>query len=327
MSLRDVIRLSEFAVDIVRPQGPFCAKTTLLKPSHFPSPFNQTGPDRHRSVTRVNGEIVGVDAWIEEPTAVGLRLYRAKGGHYLEAETVKSEVGRRLGLQMEVAGYETLWKRDKILRRLPDEMMGARPSSPFSLYEFLMICVFLQNTTVRRTVAMANALAEDAGEKVVFPDGVALRSFWTPARLVRAGEERLRALKLGYRARMLDRLSRQFQDEPDTEARLLEIRTEEASLRQNLISLYGIGPASVGYIMFEWFKRVDCFDHISPWELKILSRLLLDKENVDAKEMIEFCKRRWAPYTMLAVHAIFESVFWRRLNGNGPEWLDALIRL
>lgn len=327
MAAPDGIRLDEFAAEIVRPQGPFCAKTTLLKPSHFPSPFDHAGIDRYRSVTRVNGQIIGVDAWIEESAAVGIRLYRAGAGHHLDTGAVKGEIRRRLGLDMEMKGYEALWRRDKILRKLPGEMLGARPSSPFSLYEFLMICVFLQNTAVSRTVAMANALADEAGQRVVFPDGMALRSFWTPLRLVKVGEERMRALKLGYRAKMLDRLSQQFQDEPEIEMQFLEFVSQENHLKERLISLYGIGLASVGYVMFEWFKCVDCLDHISSWELKILSMLLFGRESIDAKEMIAFCTRRWAPYTMLAVHAIFEAVFWRRLNGNGPEWLDALIRL
>jgi hypothetical protein len=37
--------------------------------------------------------------------------------------------------------------------------------------------------------------------------------------------------------------------------------------------------------------------------------------------------QRGAPFTMLAVHAIFESAFWRRLGGEGRAWLDALVRL
>lgn len=327
MAPQDAIGLREFADETVRPHGPFCAKTTLIKPSHFPSPFDQTGPDRYRFVTRVNGEIIGVDAFMAEHGTVGLRLYRADGCCDLDVGAMKAEIIRRLGFEMDLTGYEEIWTRDEILRRLPDEMMGTRPSSAFSLYEFLVICVLLQNTTVGRTVAMANALAEDLGQEVVFPDGETLRSFWTPAQLVRTGEERLRVLKLGYRARILDRLSRQFEEESETETRLMEIRAHDDLLRQRLMSLYGVGPASVGYLLFEWFKKVDCFGHISPWELKILSRLLFESDCIAAKDMIKFCKERWAPFTMLAVHAIFESVFWRRLNGNGPDWLDGLIRL
>ncbi|WP_374692041.1 hypothetical protein [Accumulibacter sp.] len=327
MAPQDAMGLTEFAAETVRPQGPFCAKTTLIKPSHFPSPFDQTDPDRYRFVTRVKGEIIGVDACMVEHGAVGLRLYRADRGCDLDVGAVKAEIRRRLGFEMDLSGYEAIWMRDEILRRLPNEMMGARPSSPFSLYEFLVICVLLQNTTVGRTVAMANALSEDLGQEVVFPDGMALRSFWTPPQLVRTGEERLRVLKLGYRARILDRISRQFTEEAEMETRLMEIHAHDNLLRQRLMSLYGVGPASIGYLLFEWFKKIDRLDHISPWELKILSKLLFESECVAARDMIMFCRERWAPFTMLAVHAIFESVFWRRLNGNGPEWLDGLIRL
>jgi 3-methyladenine DNA glycosylase/8-oxoguanine DNA glycosylase len=255
-------------------------------------------------------------------------LYRTdREAEDFDAIAVKTEIRRRLGLEIDLAGFETLWKRDNILRKLPDEMMGARPSSPFSLYEFLMICVFLQNTTIRRTVAMANALASEIGQELMFPDGITLRSFWRSNELTSTGEQRLRDLKLGYRAKILDQISQQFYAQPELESQLLRDSTDEDILRYKLISLYGIGPASVGYIMFEWFKRVNYFDHISPWELKILGQLLFKSNNVPMEKMIAFCRQRWSPFTMLAIHAIFESIFWRRSNGEGLGWIDALIRL
>lgn len=326
MSAAQAIKLREFAAEVIRPEPPFCAKTTLLKPSHFPSPFEQIDLNRYRAVIRVGRHTIGVDAWTEETAAVGLRLYRAEEDGDFDGAVVKAEITRRLGLDMRLNGYEALWHGDEILSRLPDEMMGARPSSPFSLYEFLMICVFLQNTTIRRTVSMANALANEIGREVVFPDGVSLRGFWTPEDLLSTGEARLRVLKMGYRAKILERLSIQFNNDPDIETRLLDNTVDRGALMAGLRSLYGIGPASVGYVGFEWFKMPDFLSHISPWELKILSRLLFDSDPVSRDELISFCTSRWAPFQMLAIHAIIESVFWRRLNGSGPEWLNALIR-
>jgi hypothetical protein len=39
------------------------------------------------------------------------------------------------------------------------------------------------------------------------------------------------------------------------------------------------------------------------------------------------CHRARAPFRTLAVHAVFESVFWRRLGSEGFAWLEALVRL
>jgi len=241
--------------------------------------------------------------------------------------TIEDELARRLGLTVDISGYEKIWEGDPILSCLPDEMRGARPASPFSLYEFLVICTVLQNTTVRRTVQMAGALAHTLGRAYRFPDGTVLHGFWEPADLVEFGESRLRELRLGYRAKSLVRFSEQFLAQPDLEAELLDLRTDPDRLRARVEEIYGVGPASAAYIMFEWFKCVDEFYHVSPWERKILSKLLFDSYDTPAMDIVHFCRDRWAPYTMLAVHAVFEAVFWRRAQGQGPEWLDELTRL
>jgi len=241
--------------------------------------------------------------------------------------TIEDELARRLGLTVDIGGYEEIWTADPILSRLPDEMCGARPASPFSLYEFLVICTVLQNTTVRRSVQMAEALAHNLGKAHQFPDGTILYGFWEPADLVELGESRLRELRLGYRAKSLVRFSEQFCTKPNLESELLDVPIDPDRLCTRVREIYGVGPASAAYIMFEWFKCIDEFQHVSPWERKILSKLLFDKHDTSATEMIQFCRNRWAPYTMLAVHAVFESVFWRRVQGYGPEWLDELIRL
>jgi 3-methyladenine DNA glycosylase/8-oxoguanine DNA glycosylase len=244
-----------------------------------------------------------------------------------DLRAIEDELARRLGLTVNIDGYEKIWESDPILSRLPDEMRGARPASPFSLYEFLVICTVLQNTTVRRTTLMASALAHNLGRAYRFPDGTILHGFCEPADLVQHGEARLRELRLGYRAKSLVRFSEQFRTQPDMETELLGLRTDPDRLRARAKEIYGVGPASAAYIMFEWFKCIDEFNHVSPWERKILSKLLFGSYDTPAMDIIRFCRNRWAPYTMLAVHAVFEAVFWRRVQGQGPEWLDELIRL
>ena len=41
-------------------------------------------------------------------------------------------------------------------------------------------------------------------------------------------------------------------------------------------------------------------------------------EDDGAWELVAECHGRWTPFTMLAVHAVFESVFWKRTQGEGP---------
>lgn len=308
-------------------EAPFSFKTTFRKPSHFPTPL-EAFPDArtYYVAASVGGNLVGVRAESVRPETVDLTVYAEQRGRGLDAEVVVGEVGRRLGLSVDVSGFATLWKDDPQLSTLPAELSGGRPAMPHSLYGFLMICVFLQNTRVRRTVQMMEAMLDRFPRRLHFPDGVSLPTLWRPEDVLTSSEEELRSLKLGYRARTVWRLSQQFAQDPLIEKRLLAVGSA-ADLDSRLRELYGVGPATAGYLCFEWFKKLDHLVHISPWEAKILGRLVRGSDGADAVELIEECRRRWSPFTNLAAHALFESVFWMRAEGVGPRWLDQLVRL
>jgi N-glycosylase/DNA lyase len=200
---------------------------------------------------------------------------------------------------------------------------GTRPSTYSSLYEYLVISTLLQNATVRRTVQMAENLFAQFGSRLAY-DGKILAAYWDPAVLRAAPEEELRALKVGYRAKSLKRQAESFGPGGLDEARLRTLPTPE--LKKALLSIYGIGPASVWYLLFGQFKRYDAFDTISPWEQKIYSRLLFQEEQVDARLILEEVDRRWGRWKMLAASLVFEDLFWQRRNQPVP-WLEELIRL
>jgi 3-methyladenine DNA glycosylase/8-oxoguanine DNA glycosylase len=314
-------------VEMVEPDGPFDPRTTLIKPSHFPSPFDTQGEHDNRAVTFVNGHPTGLRAsFTDEVPAVRLEIYLPAGSD-ADPAAAAAVLRTRLGLDLALPGYADLCAGDEVLSRLPPAMHGARPSSPWSLYEYLSIGTVLQNTTVSRTVQMARALADLLGTWYRFPDGPTLASFWHPGDVVDLGEAALREAKLGYRAKTLTRLGTQFHTDPDTEMRLRALAGDASALRAGLRALYGVGPATTGYLMFDVFKSLDELAHLPPWEAKILGRLLFDDPDTDPAHTITWCHDHWAPYTMLATHAVFETVFWHRTTGNGPAWLDDLIRL
>jgi hypothetical protein len=84
----------------------------------------------------------------------------------------------------------------------------------------------------------------------------------------------------------------------------------------------------VWYILFDVFHHLDQMDHISPWEPKIYSKLFFDRDPDDLVEVDELLKtfERFGEYQMLAVHYIWEDLFWRRKHEH-VEWLEKLIRL
>ena len=99
---------------------------------------------------------------------------------------------------------------------------------------------------------------------------------------------------------------------------------EEA--KAELLKLYGIGPASVGILLFEALHHYDAFDSIFPWEQKIYSRILFGQDMVPAERILSEVDCRWGKWKMLASHYIFEDLFWR-MKEERIEWLEKLIRL
>jgi 3-methyladenine DNA glycosylase/8-oxoguanine DNA glycosylase len=325
--MTSVTKLREIA-DVVHPvEPPFRFTTKVRKPSRFPTPLEIfDGDSRYLFMTEVAGKMIGCEIADDRGTSVRVRLHLAEGEDVQDADAVLREVERRLGLDADLHGLPDLWRADPLLSTLPRELLGGRPSAPHSLYAFLMLCVVLQNTSVRRRVQMMDALISRFAHQFEFPSGEILPGLWRPEELFDVPETELRELKLGYRAKTIRRLSDQFTGEPRLEQTLLEKAADE-DLAVALGALYGVGPAASGYVMYAWFKRVDYLVHISPWERKILSRLIVGDEDHATEELIRLARARWSPYCMQAVHAIFESVFWRRMGGGGPTWLDELIRL
>lgn len=92
--------------------------------------------------------------------------------------------------------------------------------------------------------------------------------------------------------------------------------------------MYGIGPASVGYILFDVFHHWDELKHISPWEQKIYSRLFLGADPeapAPVEELLRRLNAEYGEYQMLAVHCVWEDLFWRRKH-EPVDWLEKLIR-
>ncbi|HEU0294594.1 MAG TPA: hypothetical protein VFR47_17775, partial [Anaerolineales bacterium] len=84
----------------------------------------------------------------------------------------------------------------------------------------------------------------------------------------------------------------------------------------------------VWYLLFDVFHHWDFFNHISPWEQKIYSKLFFDQDPehpVEIRKILEHFER-FGRYKQLAVHYVWEDLWWQRKNGQTP-WLEKLIRI
>jgi 3-methyladenine DNA glycosylase/8-oxoguanine DNA glycosylase len=186
-----------------------------------------------------------------------------------------------------------------------------------------MIGLVLQNAPVGRSVKMLQALLSKLG-KIVHFDSHQLFCFWTPADGVAASDKELRRLRIGYRAKSLRRISMDFLDFNIKQGSWRDLANDE--LMSRLRKIYGVGPATAGILAFETFHRYDLLKHVPPWERKIFAKVLYGQEMIDETQILRDAAHRWGNYRTLALHYIFEDLFWRHSRRAIP-WLAKLIRL
>ncbi|RPI86655.1 MAG: hypothetical protein EHM41_07740 [Chloroflexi bacterium] len=313
----------------LNPTPPFNFDASLHKPDHFPSADNCWQPGVRWQTMRWQNKVLGLklenQGSVDEPE-VRCSIYAHEPLEDNFLEELQDEIEFRYNLQMDLTEFYTRFQALPSLSHLIDRWRGMRPVNFSSLYEYLLISIMLQNAAVRRSVQMTQTLFEHFGTLVSFDDK-ALYCYWEPERLREVSEEELRGLKVGYRAKSIRRVTESFLHGEIDEYELRGKPKEE--VRKSLLSLYGIGPASVGYVMSDVFHHHDEMEHISPWEQKIYSKLFFDRDPEDpapVSELLDYFNLHFAGYRNLAVHYFWEDLWHRRMHEPVP-WLEKLIRL
>lgn len=311
---------------IIKPTPPFNFEGTVHNPSHFPTPTEFYEKGNFWQTMRFEKKPLGLKfenkGTVKKPK-IQLTIFSKSSLKKEFLNSLLEEIKYRFELDLDLSEFNKEFKNDKILGPVIKSWSGMRSKCGYNLYESLMIYIVLQNATVRRTIQMINNLLEKYGEKVKF-DKKELYVFWTPEKLDKATEEELRALKVGYRAKFFKRISEDFVKGKFKEKEMRELSNEE--LKEKLIQLYGIGSASLDYLLFEVFHRNNAFDTLPPWEQKIYSRLLYNKKLVPSEKILKDIKKRWGKWRKLAAHYVWTDLFWRHQQ-KPIDWLAKEIRV
>lgn len=322
------MKLGYRKIFFLNPKPPFHFDGTFHKPSHFPNKLKmeEWEPGRYWQTFRVDKELFVLQVENKGTTLkpkIKITLYSSKPLSKKELEKIRQEIIWRFELAIDLEEFNKLVKRDKRFYPVFKKWLGMRNTSKNTLYELLIIAIVLQNATVRRSQQMLDALLGKFGTKVVF-DKKTLWAIWLPERLKNVSEQELRDLKIGYRAKFIKKLTQDFIEGKIDEKRLRNLGEE--ACKQELMKLYGVGPETTRILLFEAFHHFDTFDHIAPWQQKIYSRLFYGKKLVSAGKIRKDILKQYGKYSMLAVHYIWEDIFWRRRNEN-ISWLAKEIRL
>ena len=309
------------------PTAPFNFDATLFKPDHFPSGDNHWEPGIRWQTCCWEGRQLGlkiINTGDLESPAVQVYVYCTTPLNDENLAGLREELNYRYNLDLDLTGFYSETEQDPLLRPVVERLWGMRPGHAGSLYEYLMIGIVLQNTTINRSIQMLQTLFEHHGRLLSFDDKE-LWCFWQPGGLQAVSQNDLRALKFGYRAKSLKRIDNTF-----AAREIDELILRHASLetqRSALLKLFGVGPATVWYLLFDVFHRYDFFDHISPWEQKIYSRLFFDRDPEDpapVDDLLNFFDI-YGKYRQLAVHYFWQDLWWRHREHPMP-WLAKLIR-
>ena len=311
------------------PRAPFNFDATMHKPDHFPSADNEWEPGIRRQTMLWQERSLGLkfenQGTIDQPR-ISLSIWSTDELGQSFIGDLIDEIHYRYNLQLDLTEFNQRFRDDPQLGPVTKRWRGMRPLNCSSLYEYLIIAIVLQNATVRRSVNMMQALFESYGTLLSY-DGKELYCYWEPEVIDEATEQELRDLKTGYRAKSIKRVTEAFVRREIEEFELRNKSREEQ--REALLGLYGIGPASAGYILSDVFHHLDELNYISPWEQKIYSKLFFDTEPdkpVSVDKLLELFDERFGKYKMLAVHYVWEDLFWKR-RYEDVEWLEKLIRL
>ena len=252
---RTIVPLNLAHVVEITPAAPFNFNATLHKPDHFPTPDNAWEPGARWQTMRWQGLPLGLKfenlGSVDAPR-VRLAIWAAGPLEQGFLDGLLAEIAYRYRFDLDLTDFNRRFAAHPRLGPVLTRWRGMRPLNYSSLYEYLMIAIVLQNATVRRSVQMMQALDERYGTPVSY-DNKELYVTWAPEAIRGAAEDELRSLKVGYRAKSIMRVTEAFVSGQVDEVALRDC--PRAEQRQALLALYGVGPASVEYILSDVFHH------------------------------------------------------------------------
>lgn len=320
------MKLEKRSIITIVPTKPFNFDTTFYKPDHFTTDDHKYERGVRWQTMRWEGEKLGhkyEDKGSMKDPLLSVSVFSKEKLDSQFLNRLKEEIIYRYNLDLDLGDFYQASSKEPLLQKAIKQLEGMRPGHPSSLYEYLIIGIILQNASVKRSIQMFRNLLQKYGTELDFDDQKLL-CLWDIGRFSEIEESELRALKVGYRAKSIIRVDQQFSQGSISEERLRS--SDLVDQKETLLSLYGVGPATVWYLLFDVFHRWEVFEHISPWEQKLYSQIFFRKDMVSVDELHKYIDK-FGKYKQLAVHYMWEKIWWDRENGVVYDWLEKEIRV
>lgn len=190
---------------------------------------------------------------------------------------------------------EALLRRDPLLAPVVRATPGIRIVR-LAPWEALVSFVLSSHTHIARIKAMVRRLRETFSE-----DGV---SFPPPHALAAAGEDALRNLRLGYRARYLHRLAEVVAATPGVLEQWGALPTQAA--RSALMGLVGVGHKVADCVLLFGYGRWDAFP-IDRWVRRAMESVYFGGRAAAPSRVAELARARFGELAALAQAHLFAS--------------------
>lgn len=245
------------------------------------------------------GGWVGVIAshWVRlESNAMGIRAQIA------EPVTDWNWLTEYLQLELDIQAVLQSFPEDEPMRAAAAACRGLRllRQDPWESLASFILSSTKQIVQIRQIVSL---LCERFGQPILAPAGHApAYAFPSPARLAEAGEEELRACKMGFRAPYLLATARQIAQGHCDLANVAQLPVESA--RAVLMELPGVGRKIADCVLLFAYGFQPAFP-VDVWVTKALHRLYFPRRRVKLQRLHQFAARHFGPNAGYAQQYLF----------------------
>lgn len=302
------------------PIAPYNFDYSVHNPSHYPTPLARWEPGKLWFSFRFQNKLLGIkfiNQGIVSKPKIKIEIYCKSKLKKKYINTLLKELDYRFQFRKNYSEFYKKFERDELVGKILKKFKGMRGFCVEGLYEYLMIAILLQNANIKRTVQMTNIMLEKYGDSIEF-DRIKLYSIWKPERILKIPESELRALKVGYRAKNFLRATEDYLKVDEFAMRELD----NTKLRKQLLEIYGVGPASVDYIMIGGYHRA-ILTTIPPWEAKIYSKLL-GLKTLNPKKIMMFLNKRYGENKTGVMGCLFMDIAWKH-KLEKVDWMEKLL--
>ena len=179
-------------------------------------------------------------------------------------------------------------------------------------WECLVSFICSANSNIPRISATMEALAREYGQPLRLGQYVDY-TFPTPEKLAEVGEEALRALKMGFRAKYVARVSEIVaRGDMDLEP-LRRLPYQEA--KEALMSLPGVGDKVADCVLLFSLDKLDACP-IDRWVRRAIEEWYLDDAKLNYRDIRAWTLEKWGAYAGYAQQYLFQR---KRLMGKASE--------